>query len=46
MNAALSLQLGGTLLIALGVGLIFVPAGVITLGVAALAFGLAAERTQ
>jgi hypothetical protein len=38
------LQVTGLLAIAVGVGWIFLPAGVVALGVGALLFGLALER--
>ncbi len=41
---ATTLQAAGLAVIALGVGLWFVPAGIIVAGVGALLFGLALER--
>jgi uncharacterized membrane-anchored protein YitT (DUF2179 family) len=38
------LQIAGALITAVGVGLIFLPAGIILAGVFALAFGIALER--
>lgn len=38
-----ALQLAGAAMLSFGVGLVFVPAGVIAAGVCLLAFGLAAE---
>jgi hypothetical protein len=38
------LQISGIVAVAIGAGLIFVPAGIIAAGVGALAFGLALER--
>lgn len=39
-----TLQIAGALITAVGVGLIFLPAGIILAGVFALAFGIALER--
>jgi hypothetical protein len=38
------LQIGGIVAIAVGAGLVFVPAGLIVAGVGAVLFGLALER--
>jgi hypothetical protein len=38
-------QILGAILVALGVGLIFPPAGVVVAGVFAMLFGIALERT-
>jgi hypothetical protein len=39
-----ALQIGGIVAVAIGAGLIFIPAGVIVAGVGAVLFGLALER--
>lgn len=41
---ATGLQIAGIAVIALGVGFIFIPAGIIIAGIGALLFGLALER--
>jgi hypothetical protein len=38
-------QLLGAILVALGVGLMFLPAGVVVAGIFAMLFGIALERT-
>ena len=38
------LQIGGLIAVAVGAGLVFVPAGLIVAGVGAVLFGLALER--
>jgi len=38
------LQVGGLIAVAVGAGLVFVPAGLIVAGVGAILFGLALER--
>ena len=38
------LQVGGLIAVAVGAGLVFVPAGLIVAGVGAVLFGLALER--
>lgn len=38
------LQIGGAAVLAVGVGLVFVPAGIAVAGVALVLFGLAMER--
>jgi hypothetical protein len=38
------LQIGGLVTVAVGAGLVFVPAGLIVAGVGAILFGLALER--
>lgn len=40
------LQAAGCLVLALGVGLVYAPAGVIVLGVTAVLFGVALERSK
>lgn len=39
-----TLQIGGLIAVAVGAGLIFIPAGIILAGVGAILFGLALER--
>lgn len=38
------LQIGGLIAVAVGAGLVFVPAGLIVAGIGAVLFGLALER--
>lgn len=38
------LQVGGLIAVAVGAGLVFVPAGLIVAGIGAILFGLALER--
>lgn len=38
------LQIGGIVAVAVGAGLVFIPAGIILAGVGAILFGLALER--
>ncbi len=39
-----ALQVGGLIAVAVGAGLVFVPAGLIVAGIGAVLFGLALER--
>ncbi len=43
-KVVIALQVAGSLLVSLGLGLIFAPLGIIALGVFAVLFGLAIER--